>query len=660
MMKNLRFTLRAKVLAIFMSCVFLVVGITTVLYDYASRHTLIDKELADTESYAKLVNQQIQASQDSEAYVDQLLGNELKIASIAIEQQLPHDAQQVTNQQLKNLSKKLGIADITLLQPNQAGTDIVGVKSSDPHEIGMSTKSWGSWYTAFQQLWKYHKVTIDFGVGSSNYWAGPWSDEQYNPKVYDKWGYYYDGTTNYIIDPYVTSDYIQSFSNLTGPSAITKNIMAQNHSILNVVGFNPQTFKQKASNFLGAKRLTYAENNDWASVHNHPIAFGTYKYVDNSRDLNAIEDVYHKGKSTHFIETVNHQKVIKTFIPIHVAGSGTFAKDSEYVVEFVTDYGVIQSVLNVQIRNGILISLIMLLLTGVISVLVSAYIVRPLVRITRQVEQLADHQFYENIIERNDEIGDLARTVNTMSQSLRQYSEQMLQQVSRERSFGMSFLGMVASGLIHELRSPISVIHNLLRVFPRVQPLQPKGEEMVGHMRTASKHVNTIVDDFSDFITNGKLSIDYLDGRELVGNAVSLIKTLTHDKDVEIVVEDCTERDTTVRVDGDKVTQILVNLLKNGIDALSDVGPRKVAIRMSHDNGMFVVDVIDTGHGIPKEEWDHLFVPFKSSKGSFGIGLAWSKYIALACGGTLDVIESAASGTTMRIALPMWQSRGKQ
>jgi len=69
------------------------------------------------------------------------MAQELRTASIAIQQSLPADYRDVTNDQLKQLAKKLMVSHITLLAPVKG--DIIGVKSSDPKEINMSTKEWG-------------------------------------------------------------------------------------------------------------------------------------------------------------------------------------------------------------------------------------------------------------------------------------------------------------------------------------------------------------------------------------------------------------------------------------------------------------------------------------------------------------------------------------
>lgn len=116
------------------------------------------------------------------------------------------------------ISDKIGVSYITLLK--KVADDIKGVKSSDPKERDMSTKDWGYWFLAFNQLFDDKNVTIPEGQKLNNYWAGPLNTSYTDPNHVDKWGYYYDGTTNYIINPYVRDNQIMNFKQKVGLETI--------------------------------------------------------------------------------------------------------------------------------------------------------------------------------------------------------------------------------------------------------------------------------------------------------------------------------------------------------------------------------------------------------------------------------------------------------
>lgn len=152
---------------------------------------------------------EVENSKNSASYMEDRMAQELRTASIAIQQSLPADYRDVTNDELKQLAKKLMVSHITLLAP--VAGDIIGVKSSDPKEINMSTKEWGYWYTSFQQLLSQQPVTATKGLTLPHYWSGPIEVASSNPNHIDKWGYYYDGSTNYIIDPYFRDQHVLDF-----------------------------------------------------------------------------------------------------------------------------------------------------------------------------------------------------------------------------------------------------------------------------------------------------------------------------------------------------------------------------------------------------------------------------------------------------------------
>ena len=144
----------------------------------------------------------------------------------------------------------------------RAGDDIIGYKSSDPSEINMSTKGWrGYWFTAFDQLLTNKSVNVPVGQTLPNYWAGPINTSQTRTENVDKWGYYFDGTTNYIIDPFVHDTTLRRYQKETGIEAIIKNIL-QNKNVTGVqeiTVFNPPTF-------LGQQEQYTKNGVVWASI----------------------------------------------------------------------------------------------------------------------------------------------------------------------------------------------------------------------------------------------------------------------------------------------------------------------------------------------------------------------------------------------------------
>ncbi|GAA3324325.1 hypothetical protein GCM10020331_051740 [Ectobacillus funiculus] len=72
-------------------------------------------------------------------------------------------------------------------------------------------KEWTYWHDAFQQLFSLSPVTVKEGLALPNYWTGPIEIASSNPDHTDKWGYYYDGSSNFIIDPYLRDNQVLGY-----------------------------------------------------------------------------------------------------------------------------------------------------------------------------------------------------------------------------------------------------------------------------------------------------------------------------------------------------------------------------------------------------------------------------------------------------------------
>ena len=402
-------SLKKKLLLIFSLIVTLILLVNNTLFYFYTRDLLIKDQEKQMELLAQEISMAIEHSQYGIESFEKQIGEKLRASAIAAQNALDPDINKVTNEQLVELSKKLGVSHITLMAKED--DDIKAVKSSDPHEIDLGTKEWGYWYTAFQQLFTNKNVTISQGQKLPNYWSGPIDVSTSDPNHVDKWGYYYDGTTNYIINPYMRDNQIMDFEDEIGPEAIVKKTLSNNSSLLNVIGFNPETF--------GFPPI-YTEQNGkkFIELNNKDVTFGKYEYRDKAADVSAVRKAMKTGKLVSFQSTSDDKKVFKSFIPV--------SSENPYVIGVVTDYKVIQDVLNKQLLNSLVISIIGLVFVLIISYFLAEYIVRPINRILLKVNEIAKGNFGEQVlIERRDELGLLSSRVNKMSLNLLSYTDEL-------------------------------------------------------------------------------------------------------------------------------------------------------------------------------------------------------------------------------------------
>ncbi|MFL7943716.1 EAL domain-containing protein [Priestia megaterium] len=354
---------------------------------------------------------EVENSKNSASYMEDRMAQELRTASIAIQQSLPADYHDVSNDELKQLAKKLMVSHITLLAPVEG--DIIGVKSSDPKEINMSTKEWGYWYTSFQQLLSQQPVTTTKGLTLPHYWSGPIEVASSNPNHIDKWGYYYDGSTNYIIDPYFRDRHVLDFEKRFGPTNVMDRFTENLEGVLELTVFNPKNFGKRNQN-------VYLNGNKYIRIKDQPIWYGTYTYRNTERDKKSIQTALKTGKSQSYTAEINHKKVLKTLVPIKEKNSPA------YVIGVVYDYGLIEKELRQELIKHLLLSLPFIFIVLIISFVFSTSITRPIKNIMEHVNQIAKGNFGKVLnVRRKDELGGLVANINHLSHFLKTYVDDL-------------------------------------------------------------------------------------------------------------------------------------------------------------------------------------------------------------------------------------------
>lgn len=191
-------SIKTKLSAIIFGSVLLILGLNLTLNLYAARNNLLTESKNNMKTTAMQIAVSVEQSNYSSNYVQQQIAQNLRLAAILAAGELDPDINNVSNSQLKHLSDKLDVSNISLLV--QTDDDIIVAKSSDPAELGLSTKGMGFWYVAFLELFAGQKVSVQQGQTFENFWSGPFEFSTSNPEFIEKWGYYRDPSRNYIMN----------------------------------------------------------------------------------------------------------------------------------------------------------------------------------------------------------------------------------------------------------------------------------------------------------------------------------------------------------------------------------------------------------------------------------------------------------------------------
>ena len=243
----------------------------------------------------------------------------------------------------------------------------------------------------------------------------------------------------------------------------------------------------------------------------------------------------------------------------------------------------------------------------------------------------------------------------------RQQTELRLQDLQSELAHvgRVSEIGTLASSLAHELNQPLTAVTNycetardLLAGGPDAETLAVVREALDDAAKEAVR-AGQIVRRLRDFIAHGETErrVEPLPRLINEANALALVGSREHGIEVEVKLDPAASR---VVVDRIQIQQVLVNLIRNAIDAMLHARVRALAIRTRREpNGFVRVSVSDTGSGIGKEIAEQLFQPFVTSKESgMGIGLSICRTIVEAHGGRIWFEPGRRGGTDFHFTLP--------
>jgi signal transduction histidine kinase len=368
-----------------LSSIFLIVIIVIAMNSFYYQYTktiLIDNQKEKMSILTDAIKTSIDQSTAGEKFVEDLIGQNLRTASIAALYKLDPDIEKVDNQQLVDLSKKLGIADITLFKKTE--TDIVGLKSSDPKEINISSKNWGDFYEAFKQLFDKHKVENVTGQTLENYWSGAMDTSSARIENVDKWGYFYDGSTNYLINPFVHDTIFRQYQAQTGVDLAINKIIDTNIEVAKEISVINTDMLLEKPNYV------VPEIPNWYSQR--LVLFGKYNYRDSDEKKYAQQALETK-KSVYYLADVEGKTYLKSFTPLSIIPAKYNADQEQPLLEMASDYSVIQAKLSKQIKDLILI----IIISTLVCVLIIGLTIRILNRKNNKAVQSVQDVYKENI-----------------------------------------------------------------------------------------------------------------------------------------------------------------------------------------------------------------------------------------------------------------------
>jgi two-component system sensor kinase FixL len=227
----------------------------------------------------------------------------------------------------------------------------------------------------------------------------------------------------------------------------------------------------------------------------------------------------------------------------------------------------------------------------------------------------------------------------------------------------VSEMGTLASSLAHELNQPLTAVssycesaRDLLRADLDPETL-PMVREAMDEAAKQAVRAGQIVRRLRDFMSHGESERRVESLQRLINeaNALALVGSREHGIEVQVSLDPQAD---LVFVDRIQIQQVMVNLIRNAIDAMVDGGARRLSICTRRDGGLSRVTVEDTGSGISDTIAEQLFQPFVTSKqNGMGIGLSICRTIVQAHGGRIWFEPGENGGTAFHFTLQSGEAK---
>ncbi|HCS49594.1 MAG TPA: HAMP domain-containing histidine kinase [Candidatus Aminicenantes bacterium] len=296
-------------------------------------------------------------------------------------------------------------------------------------------------------------------------------------------------------------------------------------------------------------------------------------------------------------------------------------------------------------------------LLGLIGAVVLAKrITGPLQKLVEGTVRISKGDFTQTIsVGSRDEIGDLARSFNEMTRDLletrRRMEDANLKLIQAEK---LASIGRISASIAHEIRNPLTSVKLNIQKLMQNEHLDEEEKEHLSISQEGIGQIEKFIKELLNFTRVSDLNPERFSVVQIVEESLKMMRNSFQEK--KIVLEKNFAADLpSVVVDGDKIRQVFLNILRNAVEAVEEGGKIGLALSRVKENGVarIKVRISDDGCGIPEKDWENIFEPFYTTKPSgFGLGLSNARKIVEQHRGSLRVTKTKGKGTTFEVRIP--------
>jgi len=324
--------------------------------------------------------------------------------------------------------------------------------------------------------------------------------------------------------------------------------------------------------------------------------------------------------------------------------------------------------------------MILLIIGGTVTLILFGmrkWISQPISQLTDGVKNMARGNLNTRInLKRGDELSELAQEFNQMAVDLKEAQDRIIQEgetkLELERSLRQSeklaTVGQLASGLAHEIGTPLNIIGGRAELIKRRLEDKEGAQKNLDIIVQQTERITRIIQQLLGFVRKKKPEQKNLKMDTLLEITLDFLDHQIQKKDVRVVREISNDLPPVIG-DPDQLQQVFLNLILNAIQSMPEGGILRLSAsskwisKEGLENGQrqyVVVSVIDTGLGMEKEVVQNIFNPFFTTKDTgTGLGLMVSQGIVQDHEGWIEVESELGKGSMFKVYLPTLQGEAK-
>jgi len=247
------------------------------------------------------------------------------------------------------------------------------------------------------------------------------------------------------------------------------------------------------------------------------------------------------------------------------------------------------------------------------------------------------------------EVGELTQAFVQMVRDI-ELSQQHLVRASK-----LAVVGEMSSVIAHEVRTPLGILRSSAQMLQRESGISEEGRELLGFIASETERLNSLVSAMLDTARPRAITHAMVDMHALIHKCVAMLVAQAGKKHI-VIHEKLLASDPVIECDEEQMTQVVLNLLMNGLQILPQEG--RIDVIAQTDGDWLCLDIADDGPGIDPAERARVFEAFFFKReGGIGLGLAIVQQIINAHGGEVHAQESPMGGAQFHIRLPREQAK---